>query len=94
MGTQKTKTYAEEFKRSSAQLAIESEESINRTAKDLGLSSSTLYAWVEKYYPRTNKPAVCSSVDEEVRALRKELARVKQERDILKKASAYFASQM
>ena len=55
MSTQKTKTYVEEFKRSSAQLAIESEQSINHTAKDLGLNSSTLYTWVEKYHPSSNK---------------------------------------
>jgi transposase len=94
MSVPKAITYAEEFKRSSAQLAIESEQSINRTAKDLGLNSSTLYTWVEKYYPSTNKSTISSSLSEELKALRKELTRVKQERDILKKASAYFASQM
>ena len=87
MSVQKAITYAEEFKRSSAQLAIESEQSINRTAKDLGLNSSTLYTWVEKYYPSTNKSTISSSLSEELKALRKELTRVKQERDILKKAS-------
>ena len=71
MSAQKTKTYAEEFKRSSAQLAIESEKSINRTATDLGLNSSTLYTWVEKYYPNTNNSKHQSSVDEELKALKK-----------------------
>ncbi|MCR9192987.1 MAG: transposase [Gammaproteobacteria bacterium] len=51
MSRKKSVPYAEEFKRSSAQLAFESEQSIKNTAKDLGLNPSTLYTWVEKYYP-------------------------------------------
>lgn len=48
MSRKKSAPYAEEFKRSSAQLAFESEQSIKNTAKDLGINPSTLYTWVAK----------------------------------------------
>ncbi|MDX2345502.1 MAG: transposase [Legionella sp.] len=94
MSRKKSAPYAEEFKRSSAQLAFESEQSIKNTAKDLGINPSTLYTWVEKCYPGAHTTTSHTSVHEELKAVKKELSRVKQERDILKKASAYFARQM
>lgn len=97
MSKQKAKSYPEEFKQSSAQLSYESEKPISHTAIDLGLSSSTLHTWVNKYYPGHKKSTIAPSSDDiqfELKSLKKELARVKQERDILKKASAYFAKEI
>jgi transposase len=97
MKHKKSKSYPEEFKQSSAQLAYESPNSVKKTAIELGLNPSTLQSWVNKYYPTSEKndsKKEKSSAEKELAILRKELLIVKQERDILKKASAYFASQM
>lgn len=84
--------YSEEFKRSSAKLAAESAQPISQTAKNLGINATTLYGWVGKYYPK--QPAAKAdndSLQEELKQVRKENARLKEERAILKKAAAYFA---
>lgn len=89
-----TKTYTLEFKQSSAKLAAESDQPIFQTAKDLGINETTLYGWVSKYHPKKSKPVAENIVqNQELQRLRKENLRLKQERDILKKAAAYFASE-
>lgn len=96
MGKRKVKNYTSEFKQSSAKLAATSDQSISQTAKDLGINVNTLHGWVNQYYPNKNKATGLLNSDFalENKQLRKELSRVKQERDILKKASAYFASEI
>lgn len=90
-----TKTYPLEFKQSSAKLAAESDQSISQTAKDLGINETTLYGWVNKFHPnQKDEPGKKDELSEEVRRLRRENIRLKQERDILKKAAAYFAGEM
>ena len=83
--------YTVEFKKSSAKLARESEQSIAQVARDLGVTANALYGWVSKYEP-LDKPTQELDKDAELARLRKENARLKMERDILKKATAYFAS--
>lgn len=95
MSKRTTKFYPLEFKQSSAQLAVESENPISNTAKELGINETTLYGWVAKFHPdRKLKPKPTESVIEENKLLRRENARLKQEREILKKAAAYFASEI
>lgn len=95
MNEKKVKGYPLEFKQSSAKLASSSEQSISQTAKDLGINVNTLYGWVVKYCSKPlDKKASLSDLDEEVKRLRKENSRLKQERDILKKAAAYFANEI
>jgi transposase len=93
----KMKSYTTEFKQSSAKLAAESEQSISQTARDLGIHVTTLHGWVNKYQPNCNQNVSLSpSTDEpqaELKLLKKKLAKVTMERDILKKAAAYFASE-
>lgn len=97
MSTRRVANYTLEFKESSAKLAATSEQSISQSAKDLGINVNTLHGWVKKYYPN-NKPSqselTTRELSEELKRLRKENARLKQERDILKKATAYFATEM
>ena len=99
MSRNKAKFYTIEFKESSAKLAVESEQSIAQTARDLGINENTLYTWIKKYVPKPlslslAKPGDMPTVYEELQRLQKENARLKQERDILKKAAAYFANEM
>ena len=90
--------YPLEFKISSAQLAVDSDQPISQTARDLGINHNTLHNWIAKYSDSdqinqknmSNNKAVCF---EENKCLRKELVMVKQERDLLKKAAAYFAKE-
>lgn len=96
MSKRKVTHYTLEFKQSSVNLALELDQSIGKTAKDLNIKESTLHGWVTKYggklASKTGKPEDC--VYEELKRLRKENHRLKQERDILKKATAYFAREI
>lgn len=94
MTKEKARAYKSEFKESAVKLAIESKRPIAQTAKELGITKTTLYTWVDKY----SKPkGIIMSEDEhlydELKRLKKDLARVTQERDLLKKATAYFAKE-
>ncbi len=99
MSSNQKNNYPLEFKVSSAQLAVDSEQSIAKTARDLGINHNTLHGWIDKYSDSNqidqrnmsnNNKAACF---EENKRLKKELAMVKQERDLLKKAAAYFAKE-
>ena len=85
--------YTHEFKEEAVRL-VNDGEGIATIAKQLGLSDQTLRNWVKASGSGTLKcPAktVVSSEQMEISRLRSELSRVKMERDILKKAAAYFA---
>lgn len=86
--------YTAEFRESAVKLAIESDQPITKTAEELGINKNTLHTWISKYHrPSHSKSgqAAQEHVYDEVIRLRKELKRMKEERDILKKAAAYFA---
>ena len=98
------KRYTQEFKDSAIQLALNSEKSAMQIAKELEMSHKTLYNWLRNYRKKHNleglttqatskKTTASESLEEENRRLRKELANLKKEREILKKAAAYFASE-
>ena len=84
--------YPAEFKESSAKLAIETAQPMSQTARELGITPKILYGWVKAYSEDSCKSQASKApASEEIKNLKKELARVKLERDILKKAAAYFA---
>jgi transposase len=88
------KSYTVEFKESAVKLAVESKRPLTQTARELGVSKDTLYGWVRQYYgkPQAGQESVNSEhLYEELRRLRREVSILKEERDILKKAAAYFA---
>ncbi len=97
MKTEKSQTYTPEFRESSVKLALESDQSIKQTAEGLGINPSTLHTWIGKYTKPVG-PNKTQRTDEhlydELKNLKKELAQVKQERDLLKKATAYFAREI
>jgi transposase len=76
-------------------LVLESRSSISQIARDLGVSVWTLRGWVKKHREKSRlaQPRRAETVEEENRRLRRELAVLRQERDILKKAAAYFAKE-
>lgn len=88
--------YSSEFKESAIKLALEGEKSIGQTAVDLGIKKSTLYTLIHKHSGA--KTSIVKANDnehvyDEVKRLKKELIRMTQERDLLKKAAAYFAKE-
>jgi len=93
-GIQKAKSYTAEFKESAVKLAVESKRPLAQTARELGVSKDTLYSWVRQYHgkPQPSQEAVNTEhVYEELKRLRREVSILKEERDILGKAVAYFA---
>ena len=93
MGNRAIKSYPEEYKMTSAQLALESNQSLSKTAKELGVSTSTLYGWVQKYgAPVASQGTTDAALQQELKRLKKVLAKKEEECEILKKASAYFAT--
>jgi transposase len=64
-----------------------------RVARDLGISSQALTSWIAKFDASPKKAEAGEFVDAELRRLRKENELLRQERDILKKATAFFAKE-
>lgn len=86
--------YTKEFKEGAISLALKS-PSLTTTAKELGIPVGTLHTWLtskkEKTTITSNTETDVSRLLEENRRLHKELGVVREEREILKKAAAYFA---
>ena len=92
MSENKKNGYPEEFRISSVKLAREANQPIAQTAKELGINVNTLHTWIAKYSKSKEEVLLMKIKDrEEIIRLKKELAKVTQERDLLKKAAAYFA---
>lgn len=100
MGSRKTKRrvrrqFTEEFKAGAVRLVIEEGKSVGAVARELDLTPSALGGWVRAgQAERTKgKSGLMKEEREELVRLRKELRIVQEEREILKKAAAYFAKQ-
>ncbi len=87
--------YTAEFKAEAVKLVLEESQGITVTAGHLGIAKQTLSAWVAKARsskPSGNTPKLAQTgLEAEVKQLKQALARAEMERDILKKATAYFA---
>ncbi len=94
MNQEKPKVYTAEFRELSVKLAIESDKPVAQTARDIVVNENTLHTWINKYSrPVDNIRAVHTDAHlyEELKRLKKEVAQLAEERDLLKKAVAYFA---
>lgn len=95
--------YTKEFRDSAVQLVINGNEPVLKIAADLDVKSKTLYSWIQAYkkshnvttYNRNTSQTSTTkeTAEEELKRLRAENRLLKQERDILKKATAYFAKE-
>ncbi len=86
------KKYSEEFKKEAVRLALTSEQSRAKTAEELGVNKNSLYGWISKYRGcilETNTSQM--SVEQQLTELSKENARLREEREILKKFATYCA---
>mgnify|MGYP000979108197 FL=1 len=82
--------YDEEFKKRAVQLSYNPDRTVQSVVDSLGISQSMLYRWRQKYSEQGEKTEKTVQT-EEVRLLRKRIAELEEENEILKKASAYFA---
>jgi transposase len=85
--------FSDEYKREAIQLATQPGVTKSQVARELGINASLLVRWCRDLsanggaaFPGQGKPR-----DEEMASLKRELARVKKERDFLKEAAAFFA---
>jgi len=86
--------FTREFKLSAVKLVNEQGYSVVDAAKSLGVDAGNVRNWVEKFTPEADPPpSTEGALRAELRRLRKENARLLMERDILKKAAAYFAKE-
>jgi len=83
-------TYAAEFRAEAVKRVRNSTESLRSIARDLGITAPTLQRWVEASRPPSEVP-VTESERSELKRLRKENRELRMEREILKKATAFFA---
>jgi transposase len=97
MGAQR-KHFTPEFKEAAVRRAASGDATVLDVARELGIRSDRLREWIARAQGRRPRPrpaggasAAPLSLDEEVRQLRREVAQLREERDILKKAAAFFA---
>ncbi len=83
------KQFTEEFRQEAIRQIVDRGRPVAEVSAALGVSTHSLYAWLKEF----KKPGEVSAAEEEVKRLQAELRKVTEERDILKKAAAYFASQ-
>ncbi|WP_354142935.1 IS3 family transposase [Escherichia coli] len=80
------KRYPEEFKTEAVKQVVDRGYSVASVATRLDITTHSLYAWIKKYGPDSSTNKEQSDAQAEIRRLQKELKRVTDERDILKKA--------
>ena len=85
--------YTEEFKVEAVNQVLDRGHSVAEVAQRLGVSQHSLYQWIRQRRRPEAEPQGQVSQSDQVRRLKAELKRVTEERDILKKAAAYFAKQ-
>ena len=92
----KRKSFTAEFKREAVRLLETSQKPPADLARELGVRRNQLYKWKEQLGKRGAQafPGTGKRASDELARLRKELDQVKEERDILKKAAAYFAKEL
>ena len=88
-----SKQYTDEFRAEAVKQVIERGFTVVDVASRIGIPKHTLYGWVQAAKNTVPGPGatVAPSDSAEIRRLKAELRRVTEERDILKKAAAYFA---
>ena len=95
MGAGNAKRYKREFKLQAARLVVELGYTYKKAAEQLGTTNFSVRNWVKQFrkegiFPPADQPLPQT---EELKTLRKELAQLRMENQILKKAAAYFAKE-
>lgn len=85
------KRYTEEFKVGAVKQVTDRDHPAAEVAERLGVSIPSIYAWTKHYRVPVDEPKAQDVLADEVKRLKAELKRVTDERDILRKAAAYYA---
>jgi transposase-like protein len=100
MAPRKRRVFTAEFKADAVRLCRAGDRSVGQVAKDMDLGETALRAWLaraesERDVPRAPTPTQTLTVAErsELEELRKRVKRLEMEREILKKAAAFFAKE-
>ena len=97
MMTERRKTYTPEFKREAVRLVTEHHYGVAETARNLGINTNMLRRWKREAADHANGAfpgqGRLSPEQEELHRLRAENKRLRMEREILKKAAAFFANE-
>jgi len=88
------KQYSKEFKEEAVALVREQGYSVPEAAKSLGVASNILYRWKDKVEAQLEGKVLSEDERHELKQLRKEVKTLRMEKEILKKASAFFAKEM
>jgi len=95
MGQKRTyKQYSKEYKEEAVALVREQGYSVADAAKSLGIASNMLYRWKDQIEAQLEGKSLSPDEREELKQLRKENKNLRMEKEILKKASAFFAKEM
>jgi transposase len=90
MARRRRPSYSPEFKAEALRLVRTSPDSVSRIAREVGVSAWTLRHWIQDARPAA-APALTADERSELMQLRREVRQLREERDILKKATAFFA---
>lgn len=91
-GRRRHRRYTPEYRAEVVAICLKGERSIHAIAQDLGLGTSTVLGWVRQAETDAGKrEGLTTSEREELTQLRKEVRVLREERDILKRATAFFA---
>ena len=96
MGTRKRRRFTEAFKQEAVRLCLRHDRSIGQVARELDLTESAVRNWVKQYeVDHGSNPTGALTTEEktELRTLRREVRVLREEREILKKAAAFFAKE-
>lgn len=88
------RSYTKEFKEEAVKLVLDQHYSVSEAAESLGVTDKILYNWKKKYEEEQSGDVLSKDERSELIKLRKENKRLQMEREILKKASAFFAKEM
>jgi transposase len=91
----KRRQYTEEYKREAVNLTLDPNVTVVQIAQELGISPTNLAKWRKQYLDKSSNqfPGRGNARDQEIATLKRELNRVKKERDFLKDAAVFFAKE-
>jgi len=90
----KRREYTEDFKRGAVALVTEQGYKPSQAARSLGIGDNLIRRWKREFEEEASGAQLSSDEREELQRLRKEVRMLRMEKEILKKASAYFAKEM